>query len=111
MIENIGIDIVENDRISKSINVKFLNEVLTKEEQVIYEKKKGIKKLEFLCGRFAAKEAIIKALNKLDNVHFLEITILNDANKVPYVTCKNYNILVSISHEKKYTIAQAIVLK
>lgn len=110
MISGIGIDLVENERIKNSINNNFINMVLTKEEKNIYLKKNKTKQLEFLCGRFAAKEAIIKAVNKLENPHFLEIEILNNKNGSPYVKFKNYHIEISISHEKKYTIANAIVI-
>ena len=65
MIQNIGIDILENKRIEKSINDDFLNMTLTKKELEIYNSKKGKKKLEFLCGRIACKEAIIKCLNEV----------------------------------------------
>ena len=111
MIDNIGIDIVTNERIRQSINENFLNKILTFKEQEIYNKKNGNKKLEYLCGRYAAKEAIIKALNKYEITNFQEIEILNDKKGAPIANCKNYNIIISISHEKKYTIAEAIVLK
>ena len=111
MIQNIGIDIVENKRIEKSINDDFLNMTLTKNELNIYNSKKGKKKLEFLCGRIACKEAIIKCLNEVENPHFLELEILNKENGAPYTVYKYYNIKISISHEENYTIAQAIFLK
>lgn len=111
MIQNIGIDIVENNRIKKSINDDFLNMTLTKNELDIYNKKTGKKKLEFLCGRIACKEAIIKCLNEVENPHFLELEILNKENGAPYTVYKNYNIKISISHEENYTIAEAIFLK
>lgn len=111
MIQNIGIDILENKRIEKSINDDFLNMTLTKKELEIYNSKKGKKKLEFLCGRIACKEAIIKCLNEVANPHYLELEILNKENGAPYTVYKNYNIKISISHEDNYTIAQAIFLK
>lgn len=111
MIEGIGIDIVENKRIEKSINDNFINIILTEKERGIYNKKNGKKKLEFIAGRFAAKEAIYKAISKKENPTFHEVEILNDNNGYPYVRYKNYKILISISHENKYTIAEAIVLK
>ena len=110
MINGLGIDLVKNDRISNSINEDFINMILTSKEKEIYFKRKGTKQLEFLCGRFAAKEAIVKAISKYENPHFLEIEILNNPNGSPFVKYKNYNIEVSISHEKKYTIASAIVI-
>ncbi len=110
MINNIGIDIIENERIEKHISSEFINMVLTQNEKILYFSKIGHKKIEFLCGRFAAKEAIIKAVNHLENPHFLDIEILSQKNGAPIATFKNYKLIVSIAHEKHYTIAQAILL-
>ena len=111
MIENIGIDIVENKRIEKSMNDSFINIILTDKEKELYKKKTGRKKIEFLAGRFAAKEAVYKAISSKENPNFHDVEILNRNDNSPYVIYKNYNILISISHENKYTIAEAIVLK
>lgn len=108
MISNLGIDIIENERIDINNN-DFINCVLTKKEKEIFNLKKGQKKLEYLCGRFTAKEAIIKALND-EKPHMQEIEILNKKNGAPYAIFKNYKILISISHEKNYTIAIATIL-
>ena len=108
MISNLGIDIVENERIDINNN-DFINCVLTKKEKEIFNLKKGQKKLEYLCGRFTAKEAIIKALND-EKPHMQEIEILNKKNGAPYAIFKNYKILISISHEKNYTVAIATIL-
>lgn len=100
---NIGCDIVENKRLQNK-NQRFIDLVLTKKEQLEY-KEKGIL---YLCGRFAAKEAIMKALPNTKTYHFLDFEILTDINGTPYCT-NNKNIKISISHEKKYTMAVAIV--
>lgn len=111
MIDNVGIDIIENERIEKHISKEFINMILTQKEQLLYFSKIGHKKMEFICGRFALKEAIIKAVNKYENPHFLEIEILTQKNGAPVATFQNYQLIVSIAHEKHYTIAQAILLK
>lgn len=111
MIDDIGIDIIENERILKSINDNFLCTVLTDNELEIYKSKKGKKALHFLCGRYACKEAIIKAVNKYENPHFREIEILNKKNGAVYAIFKDYKLLVSIAHEEHYSIAEAILLK
>lgn len=111
MIDNIGIDIIENERIEKHISKEFINMVLTENEKSLYFSKIGHKKIEFLCGRFALKEAIIKAVNKHENPHFQEIEILTKKNGAPIATFKNYKFIVSIAHEKHYTVAQAILLR
>ncbi len=111
MIDGIGVDIVENKRIKNSINDKWLHTVLTNKEIDILNSKKGRKQIEFICGRFASKEAIIKSISKYEEPHFLEIEILNEKNGSPIAIYKNYKFLISISHEKNYTIAFVILLK
>lgn len=104
----IGIDIVENKRIEKSISDYFLNFVLSKEELEIYNNKPSKKKqVEFLAGRFAVKEAIIKAMADVELPYRNELLVLNNDNGKPYVKYKDYNILISISHEQNYTVAVA----
>ena len=105
---NIGIDIVENKRLENS-NIKFIEKILTKKEIEIMNKKVGRQKLEFLSGRFAAKEAIKKCLDI--NIDFNDIEILYDLNSKPTTFYKNYKFSISISHEKNYTVAVAILLK
>ena len=106
----IGIDMIENNRIIKKCSEDFINKVLTQKEILMYKKRIGKKQSEFICGRFAAKEAIIKAISDFENPHMLEIEILSNDNGAPIVNYKNYNILVSISHVKKYTIAEAMLI-
>ena len=66
-------------------------------------------KISFISSRWAAKEAIYKALNNKD-ILFINIEILNDENGKPY--CSNYNkIILSISHTKVHCIAVALLLK
>lgn len=111
MIKGIGIDIVENSRIAKKIDTpNFLEHILTKTELIEYYNLKGKKQLEYLCGRFATKEAIIKALYKHETPHLLDIEILKNPDGSPNAHFKNYKLLISISHEKRYTIAEAILL-
>lgn len=100
---NIGCDIVENKRLENK-DVEFINLVLTKKEQIEY-KKFG---LLYLCGRFAAKEAIMKCLPNTKEYSFLDFEILKNKDGSPY--CSTFpNIKISISHEKEYTMAVAIM--
>ncbi len=101
---NIGCDIVENKRL-KNKSQEFINYVLTKNEQIEYKKRGFL----YLCGRFAVKEAIMKALPDTKKYNFLDFEILTNNDGSPY--CVNYkNIKISISHEKTTTMAMAIVL-
>ena len=100
---NIGIDIVENERLDNK-SKDFIDLVLTQNEKVEY-KKRG---KTYLYGRFAAKEAIMKALPNTKELNFLDIEILTNHDGSPHVTTHD-NIKVSISHEKNYTVAMAII--
>ena len=100
---NIGCDIVENKRLMNK-DKRFIDLVLTKAEQLEY-KKRG---LLYLCGRYAAKEAIMKAMPNTKEYNFLDFEILTNSDGSPNVNGFN-NIKVTISHEKEYTIAFAIV--
>lgn len=109
-ILNIGTDIIENKRLD---NLNLIKRFLSVEEFSLFENIKDKNEaLGFAAGRFAAKEAIIKAFNK--KINFSNIKILNDNNGKPIIFFDDKlinNLLLSISHEKKYTIAFIILLK
>ncbi|MFR3072061.1 MAG: holo-ACP synthase [Paeniclostridium sp.] len=121
-ILDIGIDIVEIERLEKALqrNKRFLDKLFTKEE-IDYFKSKGLK-TETIAGNFSAKEAISKALGTgIRNFNFKDIEILRDKKGKPIVKtynnlreiCIDYNVLeikVSISHSKNYAVANAIVM-
>lgn len=121
-ILDIGIDIVEIERVEKALqrNKRFLDKLFTKEE-IDYFKSKGLK-TETIAGNFSAKEAISKALGTgIRNFNFKDIEILRDKKGKPIVKtynnlreiCIDYNVLeikVSISHSKNYAVANAIVM-
>jgi len=111
---NIGIDIVENQRIAKNMeNPKFIQRILSEKEQQIFENiKNKNRKVEFLAGRFSAKESITKALNYKPN--FNEMTIKESSVEIlpslkeklkKILNIKDLAINVSISHERNYTIS------
>ncbi len=106
----VGIDIIQNSRLEKGN--QFILKFLSLKEYKIYSALDQQLQLEFVCGRWAAKEAIIKATNK--KYMYSEITILDDDLGKPKIFIEDAQtdkILISISHEKKYTIAFAIVVK
>ena len=121
-----GVDIVENSRIKKSIlNNSFLNRVFTNEEILISEKMKN--KSSYFAKRFAAKEAFVKSLGTgfKNVINFKEISIINDKLGKPsfLITKKiknmikkrfkinSFNFFLSISDEKKYSIAFVVFQK
>lgn len=101
MIVGIGCDIVDKKRITLEIGERILSE----KEKELMVSFNDFRKLEFIAGRFCAKEAIIKALNK--KVLFSDIEVLYRDDK-PYCEYENYKISVSISHEKDYAMAFAL---
>ncbi|EPY2271907.1 holo-ACP synthase [Clostridium sporogenes] len=122
MIYGIGTDITEIRRIEKAItrNKNFTNKLFTKDEMDLWEKKNF--KLEFIAGRFAAKEAVSKALGTgIRDFNFKDIEIINNELGKPQVilkpkaediirkVSKSYKIHLSISHEKEYAIAYALL--
>ena len=121
-----GVDIVENSRIKKSIlNNSFLNRVFTKEEILISKKMKN--KSSYFAKRFAAKEAFVKSLGFgfRNGFNFKDISVINDKLGKPafFITKKiknlikkrlkinSFNFFLSISDEKKYSIAFVIFQK
>lgn len=109
MILNVGIDIVQNNRIKKIINNNDLLYSIFHEEEIDYcnQYKNNI---ERFSGTYAAKEAVSKALKC--SISIYDVIILRDSNGAPYAkTTKpiNCSIKLSISHEKLFSVAIAIV--
>ena len=121
-----GVDIVENSRIKKSItNNSFLNRVFTNKEILISKKIKN--KTSYFAKRFAAKEAFVKSLGTgfRDGLNLKDISIINDKLGKPsfFINQKiknlikkrfkinSFNFFLSISDEKKYSIAFVVFQK
>lgn len=115
----LGNDIIEISRIRKSIErhgAHFLNRLFTEKEQDICYKHQD--SAPHFAGRFAAKEAIAKALGTGfgADVAWHDIEVLSDERGKPVVhlseglkaSFKNPHLLVSISHSTDYATAVAI---
>lgn len=114
MIVGIGLDIIELQRIEQALNRTrgFAQKILTDKEYAIFETLVPHRQIEFLAGRFAAKEACSKALGTgIGQLHFHDMEILPDGNNKPIMTCTKYNgaIFVSITHTKTVAGAQVIL--
>lgn len=116
MILGIGIDIVELKRIEKAVanNKRFIQRILTEQEQFIYNRlSSSHRKTEFLSGRFAAKEAFVKAMGTgIGTAYsFLDIEIIGNQTGKPVLSAQDCKatIHVSISHSKEYAVAQVII--
>lgn len=105
-MDDVGIDIVDNDYIRKNLTTSFVKHVLSEEEMVRYEKSDN--KIQFVAGRFAVKEAIIKCLKKLKITDMTKITIKTGEYGEPLVIFEDYEIKASISHNSDYTVAVAL---
>ncbi len=122
----IGVDIVDNNRIKYLIkNKKFINRLFTKKEITI--SKKYIDKTNFFSKRFAAKESLAKALGTgfRNNLNLKDIEIINDKLGKPHYLInpkveklikikkktKNFQLFLSISDEKDYSVAFTIIQK
>ena len=122
----IGVDIVKNKRIHSSIKSKnFINRTFSKNE--ILMSKKFTNKTNYFSKRFAAKEAFVKALGTgfRNGLNFKDIQIVNDKLGKPYYLInskiksliqkkkkvKNFDLFLSISDEKEYSIAFTIIHK
>jgi holo-[acyl-carrier protein] synthase len=113
MILGTGIDIIEVDRIQKAVERwgdVFLNFVFTPKE-IEYARKFKFPYRHY-AGRFAAKEAIFKAMG-IPDLSWQDVTIINDANGKPVCHYDNkafkHRLLISISHSRDYAVASAIV--
>ncbi|MDQ0208557.1 holo-ACP synthase [Alkalicoccobacillus murimartini] len=111
MIHGIGIDIIELERIEKALkrNARFEERILTEAERMASQKYSVSRKIEFLAGRFAAKEAFVKA-SGVKRLSWLDIEILNDGQGKPRLTGPIDGLIhVSISHSQDYAVAQVII--
>ena len=123
-IVGIGVDIINNKRIQLSIkNKNFINRTFSKNEILI--SKRFLNKTNYFSKRFAAKEAFTKALGTgfRGNLNFKDIQIVNDKLGKPYylinskikslikkkMNVRNFNLFLSISDEKDYSIAFTIL--
>ena len=122
----VGVDIIENSRIKKSIkNIKFLSRIFSKIE--IANSKKNNNKSSYFSKRFAAKEAFSKALGSgfRNGLNFNDISVVNDRygkpsiklnSKLKNIINKKFktikvNVFLSISDEKKHSIAFVVIGK
>ncbi|NSL52467.1 holo-ACP synthase [Calidifontibacillus erzurumensis] len=114
MIIGTGIDIVEINRVRTILErqEKFAQRILTEKELQIFNNLSQSRQVEFLAGRFAAKEAYAKAkgtgIGK--NLSFQNIEIIPDLFGKPEIKTKENEIVhLSISHSKEFAIAQVII--
>jgi len=116
MVIGTGVDITEVRRLRKAVEKwgrDFLNRVFTKDELENAKTRGSL--YQHLAGRFAAKEAVFKAMGEKD-LNWKDVQILNDKQGRPYCVIlngkdKKLDVHVSISHVKTYAVASAIITK
>lgn len=115
MIVGIGIDIVEIERIARSSKQpRFIKRLLTDAEYELAQGYPTNRQIEFIAGRFAAKEAYAKAVGTgiAHGLSWRQIEVLPDETGRPVMTAPSEGrIHVSISHSEQYAIAQVIIEK
>jgi holo-[acyl-carrier protein] synthase len=120
----IGTDIVQIARIKSSVEKqgdRFVSRILTDAEQAVFAERNA--SMTFLANRFAAKEAISKALGTgiAKGVRFRDIEILPNNNGAPQVNLTGaameklrdidgQEVKVSLSDERDYAVAFAVIL-
>lgn len=116
MIYGIGLDLVELARMEKYWEQdRFIQRVLTPNEQQLYKQLRSkTRKLEFLGGRYACKEAYVKALGTgLGPIGFQELEILMKESGAPYFTKQprsDLQVFVSLSHTATLVGAQVLLV-
>lgn len=111
----IGVDIVEIERIRKlheRFGASFMRRILTVAETELCLAKPDA--VASLAGRFAAKEAISKALGTgiAGGLSWQDIEILNDPSGKPQATLRDHpgiRIAISISHDRHSAVAMAVI--
>ncbi|ALZ88492.1 4'-phosphopantetheinyl transferase [Aerococcus urinaeequi] len=116
MIIGLGTDLVETARIKEAIanNSRFVGKLLTENElstytDILNEKRR----VEFVAGRWAAKEAFAKAYGTgiSSQLHFQDIEIVNNDQRKPLVICDKVDtpVHITISHTDHYATATVII--
>ncbi len=123
LLTGVGTDIIEIERIAGAAkNPRFLERIFTRQEQEYCLARKN--PYPCLAGRFAAKEAVLKALGTgLAGCRFVDVEILTAAQGGP-PKVKLYGgarqaalkqgvsgVLLSISHDKERAVAFAVAVK
>ena len=125
-ILGIGVDIIKNKRIQSSIKSKIFLKRIFGDNELEFSKK-TLNKTNFFAKRFAAKEAFVKSIGTgfRKSINFNDIYVKNNRlgkpkilfnNKVKNIMVKKFkskkfNVFLSLSDEKRYSIAYVIINK
>ncbi|OGX52738.1 MAG: holo-[acyl-carrier-protein] synthase [Omnitrophica WOR_2 bacterium RIFOXYB2_FULL_45_11] len=125
MISGTGIDIIEISRIKNAVlrwKDSFLKRIFT-ENEINYSQARKFS-YQHLAARFAAKEAVLKAIgdSSIHQINLREVEVLNDKSGKPFIRLsgaakkikekkKISDIIISMSHTHKLAVANAILIK
>ncbi len=114
MIIGHGIDIEELSSIQRAYekNARFAKKVLTEKEWLRFEELSGKRKIEYLAGRWSAKEAFSKAWGTgIGKLSFQDLEILNNERGAPYFSKSPFSgkVWLSISHTDQFVTASVIL--
>lgn len=118
VVVGMGVDIVEISRIESALarHERMVTRVYT-EAEIAYCRSKPASTYAHFAGRFAAKEAIAKALGR--SLEWTEVSIENNALGKPTATLRGKasmaaeggQVLVTISHSRDYAVAHAVFVR
>lgn len=119
-----GIDMVSVERLeeaAKRLGGRFLNRIFTKEERAYCESKRF--KYDHYAARFAAKEAMMKAMEirRQNRLRFREIEVRRRPTGKPEISMspesrerfglpKNVQIELSMAHERTYAVSFVVLV-
>lgn len=120
---DLGIDIIEIQRVASAIgrNPRMLQRLFTEAELADYRSRGS--RMETLAGKFAAKEAAVKALGTgLRGFRWTDVEILPDERGKPCCRLSGEArqaadragiavVLVSVSHNRTLAIANALAIR
>ena len=114
MIVGHGIDIEELASIKSAVTRRegFAKRVLTTKEMERFTSLKGRRQIEYLAGRWSAKEAFSKALGTgIGKLTFQDLEVLNNERGAPYFSQSPFSgkIWLSISHTDQFVTASVIL--
>lgn len=115
MIIGIGIDLVQlRDMLTGGVD-HYKNLILNEKELKLLD---NIPSLEgqamFVAGRYAAKEALFKALRKYNtNINYHDVSVLNQKDGYTYIESdlieSEMNIHLTMTHTSEYALAYVVV--
>ena len=114
MIVGHGIDIEALASIQNAVEKRegFAQRVLTDKEMERFSSLKGRRQVEYLAGRWSAKEAFSKAMGTgIGKLGFQDLEVLNNERGAPYFSKSPFSgkVWLSISHTDQFVTASVIL--